>query len=244
MDLELHLLRDRPDLVAGFHTLGRLVWPRFMQQDPAGEQVYGEIGSTFADCALVAVDGTGEVVCRAVWVPLPWDGRLPLPDAGWDWAARTGARARLRSLPCSVASALEIGIRPDLRGGGLSGRLLTAMREAVAATGATDLFAPVRPSRKSDAPRSTMAEYLARSRDDGLPEDPWLRVHVRAGGEVLGPCERSMRIEGSVEEWHDWTGQDLGSPGEHLVEGALAPVVSDGAWASYVEPNVWVRHRL
>jgi GNAT superfamily N-acetyltransferase len=243
MELELHLLRDRPDLVEGFHALGGQVWQRFMQQDPHSEDVYAGIGTTWSDCGLVAV-ADGEVACRAVWVPLPWDGTLPLPHAGWDWAARTAIRARRLGEPCRAASALEIGVRPDLRGGGLSGRMLAGMRAAVRDAGLTDLFAPVRPNRKSDVPHLPMAEYAARTRADGLPEDPWLRVHARAGGELLGPCERSMRIEGTVEDWRDWTGQDLSAPGEHLVDGALAPVVSDGSWAEYVEPNVWVRHRV
>jgi hypothetical protein len=40
-------------------------------------------------------------------------------------------------------------IRPDLRGGGLSGRMLTAMRDNAAELGFSDLVAPVRPSGKT-----------------------------------------------------------------------------------------------
>jgi GNAT superfamily N-acetyltransferase len=240
----LHRLADRPDLVGGLHALGRRVWPRFMQQSTAGEAFYSELGTTFADCALVLVDADGEVRARVLWIPFPWDGVLPLPDEGWDGVAEAGIAARRAGTPCAAASALEIGIDPALRGGGLSGVLLGAMRDAVAAAGLHDLFAPVRPSAKHEVPHEPMADYAARRRPDGLPVDPWLRVHVRAGGEVLGPCERSMHIEGSVADWQGWTGLDLSAPGRHVVPGALAPVTSDGRRVVYVEPNVWVRHRL
>jgi GNAT superfamily N-acetyltransferase len=242
--MAVHRLADQPELVDGVHALGAAVWPRFMRQSTAGEAYYAELGSTFADCALVVVDGTGSVVCRVLWVPFDWDGALPLPDRGWDWVVERGIAARRADRPCTAASALEIGIHPALRGAGLSALLLGHMRAAAAGQGARDLFAPVRPSRKAERPEEPMADYVARTRADGLPEDPWLRVHVRAGGEVLGPCERSMHIEGSVGDWAEWTARSLDAPGPHLVPGALAPVVSDGRRAVYDEPNVWVRHRL
>ncbi|HUG84625.1 MAG TPA: hypothetical protein VMM13_08665 [Euzebya sp.] len=242
--LTLHRLADRPDLVGGVHALGREVWPRFMMQGSAGEAFYDEMDTTFADCALVVVDMEGEVVCRVLWVPFAWDGQLPLPDRGWDWVIEAGTADRRAGRACTAASALEIGIHPSLRGGGLSGILLAHMRKAAAEGGATDLFAPVRPNGKHRVPQEPMADYLKRVRGDGLPDDGWLRVHARAGAEILGPCEQSMLIEGSVADWRQWTGVDLSVPGEHVVPLALAPVVSDGQRAVYTEPNVWVRHRL
>ena len=242
--LSVHRLAERPDLVGAVHRLGRDVWPRFMRQSTAGEAFYTELDSTFIDCALVVVDGGGGMVCRALRIPFAWDGALPLPDTGWEWVVEQGIADRRAGRRCGTASALEIGIHPSLRGSGLSGIMLAHMRAAAAAQGATDLFAPVRPSHKSERPTESIADYLRRVRDDSLPEDPWLRVHVRAGGEILGPCERSMHIEGTVEEWEEWTGLSLAEPGEHIVPGALRPVVSDGARAVYIEPNVWVRHRL
>ena len=50
-----------------------------------------------------------------------------------------------------------------------------------------------------------MAEYARRLRDDGLPEDPWLRVHVRAGGEVVevtpfsAVCTRPVALDCAFE---------------------------------------------
>jgi hypothetical protein len=91
-----------------------------------------------------------------------------------------------------------------------------------------------------------MAEYAARTRPDGLPADPWLRVHVRAGGRVVKVAPTSMVVAGTVADWRRWTGMAFVRSGEWVVPGALAPVhVSlERDRGAYVEPNVWVRHAV
>jgi hypothetical protein len=91
-----------------------------------------------------------------------------------------------------------------------------------------------------------MTEYIEQLRDDGLPTDPWLRVHVKAGGKIVQVAPRSMVIAGSLAEWRDWTGLPFDVSGEVIVPKALVPVHVDVAHdhAVYVEPNVWVRHDL
>jgi hypothetical protein len=81
-------------------------------------------------------------------------------------------------------------------------------------------------------------------RPDGLPFDPWLRAHVRIGGEIIRLAHPSMRIEGTVAQWEQWSGQRFPESGDYLVEGALAPVHIDrrADLGLYIEPNVWVVH--
>jgi hypothetical protein len=90
-----------------------------------------------------------------------------------------------------------------------------------------------------------MSTYAFRVREDGLPVDPWLRVHVRAGGRIEKVAPRSMVIPGTLEEWREWTGLPFDKTGPVLVPEALRPVHCDveHGVAVYVEPNVWVRHR-
>jgi len=91
-----------------------------------------------------------------------------------------------------------------------------------------------------------MARYTELRRDDGLPDDPWLRVHVRAGGRILRVAPASMVMAGSLAEWRAWTGLPFDRTGEVTVPEALVPVHCDTGHdhAVYVEPNVWVEHRL
>ena len=95
-------------------------------------------------------------------------------------------------------------------------------------------------------PFAAMQEYVARTTVDGLPADPWLRVHARAGGRIVKVAPTSMVIPGTVADWQRWTGMEFAASGPAVVPGALVPVhVSlEQDHAVYVEPNVWVRHTI
>lgn len=244
MPLTFTVLADRPDLATAMWEMPTL-WPEFMKQDPIGALFYGHVETRFAESVLVGRDGDEVVVC-AYSVPFVLGGPTAdadLPDAGWDAVIRSGLTTSVRGETPDAVSAVEIAVRPDLRGSGLSAQALAALRDNAARLGFAELLAPVRPNGKQD-PDEPMTSYAARTRDDGLPVDPWLRVHVRAGGRIAGVAPRSMCIPGTLEEWRAWTGLPFDAPGPVAVPGALAPVHCDLVHevATYVEPNVWVRH--
>jgi hypothetical protein len=103
-----------------------------------------------------------------------------------------------------------------------------------------------RPNRKHRQPRLPLAQYIQLTRDDGLPVDPWLRVHVRAGGVIDQVAPVSFVVAGSLAQWRGWTGLPFDVDGPVEVPEALVPVHCDTVhdYAVYVEPNIWVRHRL
>ena len=141
-----------------------------------------------------------------------------------------------------VLSAAVAVVDRKRQGERLSSRLIEAMRDLARQHGFPALIAPVRPTWKERYPLIPMERYARWTRDDGLPFDPWLRVHARLGAELVEVCPASMRIEGAVEEWEQWTGLAFPDDGDYVVPGALVPVrVSDGRGV-YVEPNVWMRH--
>ena len=90
------------------------------------------------------------------------------------------------------------------------------------------------------------ADYVARTRADGLPHDSWLRAHVRAGARIVGVAPHSMTVAGTIAEWRGWTGVEFAQSGDIVVPGALSPIhVSlEHDHAVYVEPNLWVHHRI
>ncbi len=91
-----------------------------------------------------------------------------------------------------------------------------------------------------------MESYVSWTTPEGLPFDPWLRVHVRLGGRIVAVCPESMRVTGSVADWEGWTGMRFPGSGQHVVPDALVPVEIDLARDEgvYIEPNVWVEHDL
>ncbi|PKH43594.1 hypothetical protein SAMN05192575_10461 [Nocardioides alpinus] len=241
MDLEIVTLAERPELMDVFWDM-ETSWPEFMKHDPIGNGYYASL-EEFAEFVLVCLDGAGRMVAKAHSVPFVLGEGDGLPDAGWDFAIRSGLLTRLWREEPNACSAVEIAIVPELQGTGLSGRIVAALRDNAARLGFSELLAPVRPNGKTDV-REPMTAYASRTRDDGLPVDPWLRVHVRAGGRIDRVCARSMVIPGTVEEWRGWTGLPFDATGPVDVPGALAPVLCDAehGTAVYVEPNVWVRH--
>ena len=68
---------------------------------------------------------------------------------------------------------------------GQSRLLLGAMRALAAERGWAQLLAPVRPNWKARYPLTPIQRYAGWTRPDGLPFDPWLRVHARLGGRIL-----------------------------------------------------------
>lgn len=245
MTMRIDSLTDRPDLAEAHGHLADL-WPEFMLHDPAAELYFGRL-EAYSDHVFLATDHTGRVVARALSVPVamgPAADRPSLPAAGWDGIIRWAWQDHLLARPPTHLSALEVTIVPEHRGHGLAQQLLERMRTAASHLDLAGLVAPVRPSRKHHEPRTPMATYAARTRDDRLPEDPWLRLHVRAGGRIAGVCPYSMTIPGTLDQWRSWLHLPLESSGKVDIPGGLVPlhVDLDQQHAVYIEPNVWIIH--
>ncbi|MCQ4212695.1 N-acetyltransferase [Streptomyces longispororuber] len=246
--LTITTLAERPELAVGMWTMPD-TWPEFIAHDRVGAALLRWAWQELRDYAFVATDPAGTVVAKAYSVPfaLHAEGRGTLPDGGWDQVLQWAFTDRARGVGPDTVSAIEITIRPGLLGRGLSGRMLAAMRENARARGFGEVVAPVRPSAKHLEPATPMSEYAYRVREsDGLPADPWLRVHVRAGGVIEKVAPASMTVSGSPAEWREWTGLPFDTAGAVEVPSGLVPVhcLPERDLAVYVEPNVWVRHAL
>ncbi|MEV5972634.1 N-acetyltransferase [Streptomyces sp. NPDC051921] len=254
MDLHITTLAERPELEGRMWSMKDL-WPEYMMYDPVGWANMGRIVAEFPEYVLVATeaatDGTtgGNVVARGFSVPfqLHAAGRGELPATGWDqvllWAFSDLRHGRT---PDTV-SAIEITVATSALGNGISHRMLAALRANTQRLGFSELVAPVRPNGKHLEAAASIHEYAFRTREsDGLPHDPWLRVHVRAGGTVEKVAPASMTVSASVEQWRSWTRLPFDTDGPVEVEGALVPVHCEASrgYAVYVEPNVWVRHAV
>ncbi len=248
VELDVFTLAERPDLAPrlGDFPSG---WAAFMYEDPVANLHYSVAERAYPEYTLLAVDRAdpARAVARAFSVPFAVPDDLDdLPDGGWDDVVLSTTRDREEGRRGTEVSALEITIQPDLRGKGLAGVVLAAMRDNARRRGHRLLVAPVRPNEKSRYPTEPMRTYARRVRGDGLPVDAWLRVHMRAGARIVKVAPRSMTIPGTLAQWRAWTGLPFDSPGPVLVPGALNPVFCDPAndLAVYVEPNVWVCHDL
>lgn len=124
--------------------------------------------------------------------------------------------------------------------------MLVAMQSAGRAAGYRALIACVRPTEKHRYPLTSIERYAAWTRPDGLPFDPWLRLHVRVGGRIVRAAPRSMEIRGSIADWEHWTGLSFPDDGAYVVATATSPVTIDRNRDEgvYFDQNIWVVHDL
>jgi GNAT superfamily N-acetyltransferase len=227
--------------------------PEFMRYDETAALYYGRGNlDRYLDFILAAVDREqpDRAIARAVSLPFAFrdgtPGRQELPDCGWDGVIRWAYQDHLAGRAPTAVSALEIIVLPPYRGRGVSQVMLAAMRDNARARGFADLYAPLRPTDKHREPQLPFADYVRQTRADGLPRDSWLRAHIRMGGRIVKVAPCSMVVAGTLAEWSRWTGIRFARSGVAIVPGALSPihVCCEQDHAVYVEPNVWVHHRL
>ena len=244
--MELLSLAERPDLTEPMWNMPN-PWPEFMTKDPIGDEFFSRLPDVFPEFQFVVTDVDGEVIAKINSIPFVWDGTDDdLPASGWDGVQIRGFGDRVGDRRATAVSLLEARIVPGHLGSGMSAALLVAARQRVEAVGIHHLFGPVRPAAKASEPRTPMVEYARRVRDDGLPADGWIRTHVRLGARIVKVCPTSMAVPGSLAQWREWTGLPFDTSGLVDVPGAIAPVFVnvDQDCAVYVEPNVWLHHRL
>lgn len=246
MTPRVRTLAERRDFEPALEPLLAAGWPRFTLESPLDRAYWGRLMGEFADYQVVLLDDGDRLLGSGHSVPFQWDGQPGGLPGGWDEVFTKAIADHDAGRAPTAAAALGITMAADARGRGWSHLLVRALRDAAAAHGLADLVAPVRPSHKAAYPLTPIERYLAWTTPDGRPFDPWLRVHVGLGGEVLGICPESMVITGTVAEWEEWTGMRFPDSGAYVVPGALVPVAIDRGRdeGRYVEPNVWVRHQL
>lgn len=234
--------QDRPDLWERARNQFDRNWPEYNMHGNRTGEYFGQLVPRFAHLQVLLVDTASDrVVGRGRSIPFRWDGSLDDLPAGID---AVGIRAVTEDAAPTAVSALAAEVEHDRQGEGLSRLLLKAMIRTVAGAGLGPLVAPVRPSMKDRYPLIPIGEYARWNRDDGLPFDPWMRVHARMGATILRAEPRSMQIIAPVRDWERWTGMRFPRPGEYVFPAGLAPLKVTGETGEYWEPNVWMRHEV
>ena len=234
--------QERPDLWQEARGLFGDVWPEYNLHGNETARYFGQLFPKHAHVQILFIDAaTARIVARGRTIPFRWDGSLEDLPHGID---AVGLRAVDDPRPATALSALAAEVALGEQGRGLSGFLIQAMAQAARRAGLTALVAPVRPTWKDRYPITPIETYAHWKRSDGLPLDPWIRVHARLGAAILRTEPESMRIESSVDEWERWTGMSFPADGDYVFPMGLAPLrVHDGV-GSYWEPNVWMHHAL
>ena len=218
----------------------RSLWPEYNHHGTHSASYFGALVPHHAEVQVLVVDDRADaVVARGRTIPFRWDGTLGDLPHGID---EVGRRALDDAGPPTALSALAAEVLAPYQGQGLSSVVIQAMAAVGRRRGLRPLVAPVRPSAKDRYPLIPVDRYARWRRADGLPFDPWIRVHARLGGTVLRAEPRSMEITGPAGHWEEWVGMPFPEDGTYVFPGGLAPLAVHGGVGAYWEPNVWIRH--
>jgi GNAT superfamily N-acetyltransferase len=215
-------------------------WPEFIHHDDVVTENWPRLYEDFREFQLALYDEEADrLLGKGCTIPTAWDGRTETLNGGVVEVFEDGRPER-----ANVLCALVAVVDPAEQGRGLSGLIIEGMAETAGGHGLDCLIAPVRPTWKERYPLTPLERYMRWTRDDGLPFDPWIRLHRRLGAKLLALAPRSLDVRGSVAEWEEWTQMAFPESGDYVVPGALVPVAIDreGDEGRYVEPNVWMRH--
>ena len=196
---------------------------------------------------ILLFDPNGDPVALGHTIPFVWDGTLEdLPNRldGEDGVMAQAMEDHRDGRVPNAPSALAAIVAPEHRRRGLSAEILRGMRSLAAGRGMHSLVAPVRPTKKSLYPLTSIERYARWKRDDGSPFDPWLRVHHGLGAEYLKAAPEALTVNGTAAEWEDWTDMRFPESGRYVVRGALEPVSIDRERdeGRCKDPNIWMRH--
>jgi len=226
--------------------LGSGTWPEFMQHDKTVEKYWLDLYTHFLKLQFALFENK-TLVGVANSICLNWSGKdAELPDYGLDWAMEKANVDHIKGLKPNLLVGVQILINPNYQSRGISYKMLGIMKEIARSNGLLKIALPVRPTLKSEFPLIEIGKYMTWKNKNGLPYDPWIRVHVKDGGKIVKSCPQSMTIEGSVSDWEKWTGKKFPDSGDYIIKHALVPIrmnISQDR-GIYIEPNVWIIHEI
>ncbi len=238
-------LSDRPDLLEQVRQLDSQAWPKYMYHAGSWQRCWHALLEEYPQFQIVQFNGDDQVVAVAHTVPATWSGKVHELPAGWDILLEQSMDARRYGNRLNVLAGLSVIVSPAHQGKGRSAQILGEMKNTALRHALEYIIVPVRPVLKSHYPLTPMERYIQWTRADGTAFDPWLRTHLRVGGEILGIAKESKTVIGTAAEWEEWAEMALPESGAYIIPGGLVPLNMDreADRGQYVEPNVWLLHQ-
>lgn len=220
-------------------------FPAFIVADKVGDAYLQRVREWFAEYNIMLVNAEGHPAATGWAVPICWDGTVTdLPWGYSDTLRRAIADCEQSRLRNTLVICGGI-VHPMLSRQGIAAALIRTLRDLVPASQLPHVIAPVRPTLKHRYPLTPIDTFARWVRPDGLPLDPWLRTHVRSGGQIIAMAPHSQTMVGTVGQWEEWTKLQFPSTGHYVIPKGLNTLYVDREHdlGTYVEPNVWVQHR-
>ena len=219
-------------------------FPVFITADHEVKKYISRVREYFPQLDVMLVDEVEAPAATGWGVPIVWSDEVDdLPTSFAD-VLRRAVESYESGSDANTFVICGAVVHPGLKGTGTATELVRALVRTGQSHGMTRVLAPLRPTRKHLYPLFSIADYASWLRYDGLPFDPWLRLHVRAGARVIALAPAAQTMIGTVQDWEGWAAMPLPATGEYVIPNGMS-VLSIDATANvgtYVEPNIWVQH--
>ncbi|WP_405021343.1 hypothetical protein OHV05_34970 [Kitasatospora sp. NBC_00070] len=219
-------------------------FPEFITADRLVKNYIGRVSEWFAALDLTLVDEHEVPVASGWGVPIHWDGLTETLPTGYTQALVRAVEGREQGTEANTLVICGAVVTPSLKGRGLAGEVLRALRRTAEEAGLAQVIAPVRPTLKARYPLVPIETFMRWGREDGMALDPWIRTHQRLGAEILAAAPASQTMTGTVAEWERWTEMAFPESGDYVIPGGLSLLRVDRSadHGVYREPNIWMRH--
>lgn len=244
MTYSIYTFAQRPELRDQIDQLSDESWPPFLMHGNIHH--WHLLFEMFPDYQLLFCDSADKLIAVGHTVPLIWDGSLSdLPGTMEEILLRAEHAYRHLQAP-NTLSAMAAMVSSGHRRQNLSDKVVQEMRSLAGQHSCSALIAPVRPTWKSRYPLTPMERYVDWKRADGAPLDPWIRVHWRLGAVPLCVAPNTLTVEGTIQDWQEWTQMAFPDSGLYVIPGALQPVKMDCEQniGRYEDPNYWMKHPI
>lgn len=239
-------LKERRSLAETHSEIVREIWPQVMRSSGVARKHWPKLDEYFGEYQLFLVAQNGDVTGFANTIPFFWDQDLnQLPDEGWDWLIQKGISDYEEHLRPNCLGGLQIGVSKKYQRKGYSRRIIEHAKNVAFVNEFRNFVIPIRPVLKSKYPLIELTDYI-HWKKDGKTFDPWIRVHLQSGAEIIKKCAKSMAIEKTVEQWEEISGLSILGSGRYIVEGAGSPVDIDVMKNTgvYYDENIWIYYGL
>jgi len=237
--------KDRSDLRASIIDLDTALWPKFYHV-PLENTAIDLMFNDWSEYQVAAFDEEGKLMGVGLVIPISWDGNNDTLPLGWYAAAQQGIDDWTTRKACTALTAYAIMVDKTFRRRGISNIILQAVLNMARSHGFHSLMVCARPVLKTKYPLIPIEQYAHWTTAKGELFDPWLRVHSRAGANLVRVSPSSVTFRGTISQWQEWTNMEFPASGQYIVEGALAPIIIDHErdLGVYDEPNVWMVHSI
>lgn len=244
MQYTIRKLSEFPEAVSEIDLLSEESWPDFLLHGSVTG--WRSLLHRFAEYQILFLDKANNLAAVGHTVPIYWNGSYQNLPKDISAVIQRAEQNLENDISSNTLTAMAAMVKPEHRRKGMSQKIIEAMIRLAADNGLDCLIAPLRPPLKSKYPLTPFDHYVEWKRDDGLPFDPWIRLHTNMGAKVLGPMEESLIVKGSISDWELWTGMKFPESGQYVVDSALQPVKIDveNNQGTYIEPNLWVCHNI